>query len=79
MWNQKWASQNARENTAFTTGEELWRFTVMPFGLPNAPKANSSSFAWIVCLVCLEDDIACMTIAQIVEDLGFSRATKEKE
>ena len=60
MWNQKWAGQNGRENTAFTIGEGLWRYTVIPFGLPNAPETNSSSFAWTACLVCLDDDIACM-------------------
>ncbi|GFW85399.1 retrovirus-related Pol polyprotein from transposon 297 [Trichonephila clavipes] len=26
-----------REKTAFTSGQELWQFKVMPFGLCNAP------------------------------------------
>ena len=29
--------EDAREKTAFTTGAGLWQYTVMPFGLCNAP------------------------------------------
>lgn len=35
-WQVKLCFQN-REKTAFSVGKRLWQFTVMPFGLCNAP------------------------------------------
>ena len=57
---------NARdkEKTAFTTGDSLWQFTVMPFGLCNAPATFErlmdqvlAGLPWEVCLVYLNDII----------------------
>ena len=53
-----------REKTAFTTGNGLWQFVVMPFGLCNAPATFERlielvlvGLPWSVCLVYLDDII----------------------
>ena len=52
------------ERTEFTTGDGLWQFTVMPFGLCNAPATFErlmdevlAGLPWEVCLVYLDDII----------------------
>lgn len=53
-----------REKTSFTTGSGLWQFTVMPFGLCNAPATFErlmeralQGLTWGTCLVYLDDVI----------------------
>lgn len=53
-----------REKTAFTAGDGLWQFTVMPFGLCNAPATYERLMETVlrgligkVCLVYLDDVI----------------------
>ena len=53
-----------RPKTAFTTGNGLYQFTVMPFGLCNAPATFErlmervlSGLPWEVCLLYLDDII----------------------
>ncbi|MGC8821243.1 MAG: reverse transcriptase domain-containing protein, partial [Fervidobacterium sp.] len=53
-----------REKTAFSVGNGLWQFTVMPFGLCNAPATFErlmervlSGLHWKACLVYLDDII----------------------
>ena len=53
-----------REKTAFTTGNGLCKFVVMPFGLCNAPATFERlielvlvGLSWSVCLVFLDDII----------------------
>ena len=53
-----------REKTAFTIGTGLWQFTVMPFGLCNAPATFErlmevvlKGLSWKTCLVYLDDII----------------------
>ena len=53
-----------RPKTAFTTGSGLYQFTVMPFGLCNAPSTFErlmervlSGLPWEVCLLYLDDII----------------------
>lgn len=55
---------NDREKTAFTMGSGLWQFTVMPFGLCNAPATFErlmdtvlKGLSWDTCLVYLDDVI----------------------
>ena len=57
-------AENDKEKTAFTTGEGLWQFTVLPFGLANAPATFErlmeqilQGLSWTVCLVYLDDVI----------------------
>ncbi|GBN48565.1 Retrovirus-related Pol polyprotein from transposon 297 [Araneus ventricosus] len=38
-----------REKTAFTTGQELWQFKIMPFGLYNAPATFEKLMETILC------------------------------
>ena len=71
-------SPNDRHKTAFSTyGGELWQFTVMPFGLCNAPATFErlmervlSGLSWVKCLVFL-DDIICFskTFEQHIQNL----------
>jgi hypothetical protein len=51
-----------REKTAFSTGYGLWQFTIMPFGLCNAPATFErlmelvlAGLPWSVCLLYLDD------------------------
>ncbi|VEN42942.1 unnamed protein product [Callosobruchus maculatus] len=53
-----------KEKTAFTVGSGLWQFTVMPFGLCNAPATFErlmetvlKGLSWETCLVYLDDII----------------------
>lgn len=53
-----------KEKTAFTIGTGLWQFTVMPFGLCNAPATFErlmetvlAGLSWKTCLVYLDDII----------------------
>ena len=53
-----------KEKTAFSFGQGLWQFTVMPFGLCNAPatferlmEAVLKGLSWDICLVYLDDII----------------------
>ena len=55
----------AREKTAFTTGKELFKFTVLPFGATNAPSAFSRLMEQVLvglhfsaCLIYLDDVIS---------------------
>ncbi len=57
-----------KEKTAFTAGEGLWQFVVMPFGLSNAPATFErlmervlQGLPWTVCLVYLDDVIVHAT------------------
>lgn len=57
-------SEQDKEKTAFTTGQGLWQFVVMPFGLSNAPATFERlmelvlvDLPWTVCLVYLDDII----------------------
>ena len=52
----------AKEKTAFSTGDGLWQFAVMPFDLCNAPatferlmESFLSGLPWTTCLVYLDD------------------------
>ncbi len=56
--------ESDKEKTAFSTGEGLWQFLVMPFGLCNAPATFERlieqvlmGLPWNVCLVYLDDII----------------------
>jgi hypothetical protein len=51
-----------KEKTAFSTGQGLWQFTVMPFGLCNAPatferliESVLKCLTYVACLVYLDD------------------------
>jgi hypothetical protein len=53
-----------KEKTAFTTGERLWHFIVMPFGPSNAPATFERlmeeilhGLPWSLCMVYLDDVI----------------------
>ena len=53
-----------KEKAAFSFGQGLWQFTVMPFGLCNAPatferlmEAVLKGLSWDICLVYLDDII----------------------
>ena len=55
---------DAKEKTSFTTGDGLWQFVVMPFGLCNAPATFERlmemvlvGLPWSTCLVYLDDII----------------------
>lgn len=57
-------SPKDREKTAFSIGTGLWQFTVMPFGLCNAPatferlmESVLRGLSWETCLVYLDDII----------------------
>ena len=70
-WQVKMAEKD-KEKTAFTTGEGLWQFIVMPFGLANAPATFErlmerilQGLPWTVCLVYLD----AKTLADEFENL----------
>ena len=75
-WQVKMAEKD-KEKTAFTTGEGLWQFIVMPFGLANAPATFErlmerilQGLPWTVCLVYLDDVIVhAKTLADEFENL----------
>ena len=53
-----------REKTAFTTGNDLWQFAVMPFGLCNSPATFQrlielvlKGLSWKFCLIYMDDII----------------------
>ena len=53
-----------KEKTTFSSGQGLWQFTIMPFGLCNAPatferlmEAALRGLPWDICLVYLDDII----------------------
>ena len=53
-----------KEKTAFTTGQGLWQFLIMPFGLSNGPATFERlmeqvlvGLPWTTCLVYLDDII----------------------
>jgi hypothetical protein len=55
---------NDKEKTAFSTGQRLWQFTVMPLGLCNAPSTFERlmesvlrGLTYSACLVYLDDVI----------------------
>ena len=63
-----------KEKTAFSTGHGLWQFTVMPFGLCNAPASFERlmesvlrGLTYKACLVYLDDVIVigCMLQEQL--------------
>ena len=70
-------TENDKEKTTFTTSEGLWQFTVMPFGLGNAPATFErlmeqilQGLSWTVCLVYLDDVIVhAKTLAEEFENL----------
>ncbi|CAB4020150.1 Retrovirus-related Pol poly from transposon [Paramuricea clavata] len=56
--------ESDKEKTAFTAGEGLWQFIVMPFGLSNTPATFErlmervlQELLWTVCLIYLDDVI----------------------
>ena len=75
-----------REKTAFSIGEGLWQFTVMPFGLCNAPATFErlmeyvlQGLNWRTCLVYLDDIIVVgKTFEEHLRNLGevFQRIRK---
>ena len=75
-WQVKMVEKD-KEKTAFTTGEGLWQFIVMPFGLANAPATFErpmeqipQGLPWTVCLVYLDDVIVhAKTLADEFENL----------
>ena len=70
-------AEEDKEKTTFTTGEGLWQFTVMPFGLANTPATFErlmeqilQGLPWTVCLVYLDDVIVhAKTLADEFENL----------
>ena len=79
-----------REKTAFSAGYGLWQFTVMPFGLCNAPATFErlmelvlAGLRWSVCLVYLDDILVHaktfdQSIAHLRDVFGRFRAAKLK-
>ena len=69
--------QRDREKTAFSTGHGLWQFTVMPFGLCNAPATFErlmelvlAGLPWNVCLLYLDDILVhAKTFEEEIENL----------
>lgn len=62
-WQVEMAPED-REKTAFSVGSGLWQFTVMPFGLCNAPATFERlmdtvlrGLSWKTCLIYLDDVI----------------------
>ncbi|XP_017474733.1 PREDICTED: RNA-directed DNA polymerase homolog [Rhagoletis zephyria] len=62
-WQVELGSED-KEKTAFSVGDGLWQFTVMPFGLCNAPATFErlmervlKGLHWKTCLVYLDDII----------------------
>lgn len=69
--------ESSREKTAFTCGNGLWEFTVMPFGLCNAPATFQrlmeevlAGIPYTTCLVYLDDIIVhAATFEELIERL----------
>jgi hypothetical protein len=67
-----------KEKTAFSTGQGLWHFTIMPFGLCNAPATFESLMETVLrgltyhsCLVCFDDVIVTeRTFQEHLRNLG---------
>ena len=60
-----------KEKTAFSTGQGLWQFTVMPFGICNAPatferlmESVLRSLTYEACLVYLDDVVISRTFQE---------------
>ena len=82
--------ESDREKTAFSTGCGLWQFTVMPFGLCNAPATFErlvelvlAGLPWSVCLLYLDDILVHAKtfeeeIANLREVFGRFRAANLK-
>ncbi|KAJ8033437.1 hypothetical protein HOLleu_23675 [Holothuria leucospilota] len=82
--------ESDKEKTAFVTGEGLFQFRVMPFGLCNAPATFErlmdrvlSGLHWQVCLVYLDDVIVYgstfeESLGRLKEVLGRLRAANLK-
>ena len=86
-WQVEMSPQD-KEKTAFTTGNGLYEFNVMPFGLCNAPSTFErlmelvlAGLHWETCLVYLDDIlIYAQTFEDHVSRLGeiFTRLAKAK-
>lgn len=57
-----WQEKSTEEKIAFSTGNGLWQFTVMPIGLCNAPPTFErlmeqviAGLAWHVAMVYIDD------------------------
>lgn len=76
-YHQMGLSERAKDKTSFTTGQGLYRFEVLPFGLSGAPSSFErlmervlAGLHWSICLIYLDDIIVYSdTFEQHVERL----------
>jgi hypothetical protein len=68
--------QDDKERTAFSTGRGLWQFTVMPFGLCNAPATFQTLMESVLrgliydaCLVYLDDIVIGRTFQEHLDNV----------